>query len=356
METSLSPEALVRLINGEFPQRQSARPKLAQGTPAPTSQSGDRASSGTERESADGATGHVDGLWPLGPMEIAQPSNPSLGRRLVSLLSLAAGLAAFVAMASMALYVLVYLLVPPADEKLAATTAPARNASPTDPAVTPAPGTAMVSATSLERAPELAATIAMPAPIAPREEPAPTVADAPGALTPAPAAAIPAPAAPREEPAPTVADAPGVPTPGTAPAAAIPGPAAPPKQAAPIVAVVPDAPRPDTAPTVSRPAPAAPPDALRSSAVEVSALLMRGDSLFGAGDVASARQFYERASNAGDAQAALKLGATYDPSFLALARLKAVRGDLAEATRWYRRARDLGNPEAEILLKSMHAN
>lgn len=327
METSLSPEALVRLINGEFPQRQSARPKLAQGTPAPTPQSGDRASSGTERESADGATGHVDGLWPLGPMEITQPSNPSLGRRLVSLLSLAAGLAAFVAMTSMALYVLVYLLVPPADEKLAATTAPARNASPTDPAVTPAPGTAMVSATSLERAPELAATIAMPAPIAPREEPALTVADAPG-----------------------------VPTPGTAPAAAIPGPAAPPKQAAPIVAVVPDAPRPDTAPTVSRPAPAAPPGALRSSAVEVSALLMRGDSLFGAGDVASARQFYERATNAGDAQAALELGATYDPSFLALARLKAVRGDLAEATRWHRQARDLGNPEAEILLKSMHAN
>jgi TPR repeat protein len=95
---------------------------------------------------------------------------------------------------------------------------------------------------------------------------------------------------------------------------------------------------------------------LRSSAVGVSALLTRGDSLFGAGDVASARQFYERAANAGDAQAALKLGETYDPSFLALARLNGVRGDLAVATLWYRRARELGNPEAEILLKSLHAN
>jgi TPR repeat protein len=95
---------------------------------------------------------------------------------------------------------------------------------------------------------------------------------------------------------------------------------------------------------------------LKISAVEVSALLMRGDSLLGAGDVASARQFYERATDAGNAQAALRLGETYDPSFLALARLNGVRGDLAVATRWYRRARELGNPEAEILLKSLNAN
>jgi TPR repeat protein len=95
---------------------------------------------------------------------------------------------------------------------------------------------------------------------------------------------------------------------------------------------------------------------LRASAAEVSALLTRGDSLLGAGDVASARQFYERATDAGNPQAALRLGETYDPSFLALAGLNGVRGDLAVATRWYRRARELGNPEAEILLKSLNAN
>ena len=90
----------------------------------------------------------------------------------------------------------------------------------------------------------------------------------------------------------------------------------------------------------------------RRSSIEAAALLARGDSLFAVGDVASARLFYERASAAGNAQAALRLGESYDPLFLAQARITRVRGDLAVATRWYRRARDLGAGEAEILLKS----
>jgi TPR repeat protein len=89
---------------------------------------------------------------------------------------------------------------------------------------------------------------------------------------------------------------------------------------------------------------------------EISSLLTRGDSLLGVRDVTSARLYYERAADAGDAQAALRLGETYDPAFLALARLNEVRGDPVVATRWYRRARELGNPEAEILLKSLRAN
>ena len=117
--------------------------------------------------------------------------------------------------------------------------------------------------------------------------------------------------------------------------------------------VTPTALTPGTAPTVSSPAPAALPVEPGASIAEISALLARGDSLFGVGDVASARLFYERAANAGDAQAALKLGETYDPLFLARARLNGVRGDLAAATRWYRRARDLGSSDAEILLKSV---
>jgi hypothetical protein len=47
------------------------------------------------------------------------------------------------------------------------------------------------------------------------------------------------------------------------------------------------------------------------------------------------------------------LGATYDPSFLARAGLKSVRGDLTTAIYWYRHARDLGENEAEILLNSI---
>jgi hypothetical protein len=141
-------------------------------------------------------------------------------------------------------------------------------------------------------------------------------------------------------------------TPGTASTDAIAAPA-PQEEAAPIVTAAPGALMPGTAPTVSSPAPAALPVKPGASTVEISALLARGDSLFGVGDVASARLFYERATNAGDAHAALKLGETYDPLFLARARLNGVRGDLAAATRWYRRARDLGSSDAEILLKSV---
>jgi TPR repeat protein len=87
---------------------------------------------------------------------------------------------------------------------------------------------------------------------------------------------------------------------------------------------------------------------------EITALVARGDSLIGIADIASARLFYERAAEAGDARAALRLGETYDPFFLAQARLGA-RGNLSLALHWYRRARDLGASEAEVLLRSVES-
>ena len=89
------------------------------------------------------------------------------------------------------------------------------------------------------------------------------------------------------------------------------------------------------------------------SAEQIQALRARGDALVSMADVSSGRLFYERAAAAGDGQAALRLGATYDPSFLARAGLKSVRGDPTVAIYWYRHARELGANEAEILLKSI---
>jgi TPR repeat protein len=82
-------------------------------------------------------------------------------------------------------------------------------------------------------------------------------------------------------------------------------------------------------------------------------LLARGDALFGLGDLVSARLFYERAAYGGDPKAAVQLGETYDPSFLARARLSGVSGDALLAVYWYQRARELGAPEAEILLRAI---
>jgi TPR repeat protein len=89
-----------------------------------------------------------------------------------------------------------------------------------------------------------------------------------------------------------------------------------------------------------------------TASVETASFLQRGDRLFGVGDIASARLFYERAADAGDSQAALRLGETYDPAFLQRAQLR-VPGDRVLAVFWYGRARELGADEAEILLKSM---
>jgi hypothetical protein len=89
------------------------------------------------------------------------------------------------------------------------------------------------------------------------------------------------------------------------------------------------------------------------SGPEIQALLARGDALVAKGDIASARLFYERAAEAGDGQAALRLGESYDPAFLAQAHLSGVRGDAVAAAHWYQRARELGITEAETLLQTI---
>ena len=101
---------------------------------------------------------------------------------------------------------------------------------------------------------------------------------------------------------------------------------------------------------------AATPDQPDLSDIQRQALLSRGDAYFSAGDVTSARLFYQRGSDAGDGTAALRLGETFDAAFIERAGLRNVRSDLKKAVYWYRRARDLGSAEAEILLKSLQSN
>jgi hypothetical protein len=80
---------------------------------------------------------------------------------------------------------------------------------------------------------------------------------------------------------------------------------------------------------------------------EGAELLARGDSFVLIGDITSARVFYERAANAGDRRAAVRMGATFDPAFLRRAGLRRTFGDPVEARSWYRRAFELGAVEAE---------
>ena len=88
------------------------------------------------------------------------------------------------------------------------------------------------------------------------------------------------------------------------------------------------------------------PASQRLSPAEIAALVTRGDGFLSTGDIASARLFYERAADVGDGSAALRLGATLDPSFLGRIGVRGTTGDPYQASFWYCRARDLGNPAA----------
>ena len=75
---------------------------------------------------------------------------------------------------------------------------------------------------------------------------------------------------------------------------------------------------------------AAPPKPMRN-AEEIALMVQRGRVLFDAGDVAAARLFFRRAANAGDAAAALAMGATYDPDILANRFIRGIEADPKEA-------------------------
>jgi hypothetical protein len=165
-----------------------------------------------------------------------------------------------------------------------------------------------------------------------------------------------APPQPTPHAAPSIAALPPTPEPPkpqAVPAAPTPAPVRPGQMLQPNASVpAPAAPRTAATPQVSPPA-VQPPADQHLSATEIAALVTRGDAFLSAGDIASARLFYERAADAGDSAAALRLGATFDPNFLGRVGVRGNPGDPARAASWYRRARDLGDAAAAERLKNL---
>ena len=95
-----------------------------------------------------------------------------------------------------------------------------------------------------------------------------------------------------------------------------------------------------------------PPDALPERVV--AELLERGDAMLGLQDVSAARRLYERAADAGNAQAAMALAATYDPAQRA-GKQWDTEANKPLAAAWYRRAESLGAKEAASRLKQLGA-
>lgn len=107
-------------------------------------------------------------------------------------------------------------------------------------------------------------------------------------------------------------------------------------------------------PQAAPPASAPPPRADLPSA-DVKVMLQRGDQLFAAGDIASARQFYERAATAGNAAALCGVGRSFDPLVLRNIGVLGMVGDAATAIAWYRKAAEAGSEEASMRLKRLAA-
>ncbi len=103
------------------------------------------------------------------------------------------------------------------------------------------------------------------------------------------------------------------------------------------------APRPDNRP------------ALRLDSGELEMLVKRGNEFIANGDLAAARLLLRRAAEAGSAEAALALGATFDP--VVMQRLGAIgtTPDIAQARQWYQRAAELGSNAALQRLAGLDA-
>jgi hypothetical protein len=125
--------------------------------------------------------------------------------------------------------------------------------------------------------------------------------------------------------------------------------AQPPAEALPVAVPPPIAPPPSSdataAQTVSSPL----------DADEIAMLIKRGKDAFSTGDLAAARLLLRRAAEAGSAEAALALGATFDP--LVIRRLGAIGAapDAAQARQWYQKAVALGSATASQPLAQLEA-
>ncbi len=165
-----------------------------------------------------------------------------------------------------------------------------------------------------------------PAPAAP----APIAATPPAAVPPPPVATAPIPIptpAPIPAPAPTVTPAPQSRLPGVA----------------------------ALAPPVAQPPPTLIPSVTPEERQRLQRLIDRGDEQLAEGSVAAARLLYTRAAEAGHAQGALSLGATYDPNELARLKVVGIRPDIEVARAWYRKAQALGALQAADRLRRLES-
>jgi hypothetical protein len=86
---------------------------------------------------------------------------------------------------------------------------------------------------------------------------------------------------------------------------------------------------------------------------EVDVLVKQGQQFVAAGDFVTARLVFQRAAEAGNAAAALALGASYDPVVLSRLGVRGVDADVGKARAWYQKAKEYGAPDADRRLSTL---
>jgi hypothetical protein len=85
----------------------------------------------------------------------------------------------------------------------------------------------------------------------------------------------------------------------------------------------------------------------------VDDLIKHGQKMVEVGYLAGARAYFKRAAEAGSGEAAVLLGATYDPAFIENMGAQGIKPDLKEARSWYERAKQLGVADTDAKLAEL---
>ncbi len=93
---------------------------------------------------------------------------------------------------------------------------------------------------------------------------------------------------------------------------------------------------------------------LRSGETDrVETLMEHGNKMIAVGYFAGARAYFQRAAEAGSGEAALAVGATYDPDFIAALGVQGIKPEPQAAQDWYGRAASLGVTDREAKLAAL---
>ncbi len=82
-------------------------------------------------------------------------------------------------------------------------------------------------------------------------------------------------------------------------------------------------------------------------------LIAHGRKMVSVGYFPGARGYFQRAAEAGSAEAAFSVGLSYDPSFIAEIGAQGIKPDVKQARIWYERAKALGYKDADAKLAAL---